>query len=178
MSKRMLILIGAVLLVTSAAWACSDTGKLEDDVDQLTQQVDALNQQITTANEAAQSAGIVAAIDAMDTAGLHEIAEGAADGELPEEGTGPVRRAQLAIAAAQWPEELQAGADNLETVLGELIEAVGTGDAAQAAPVADEAHEAQHEFSEAAQNAVAAAAGLPAEEHEEEGATPVATEAQ
>jgi hypothetical protein len=162
MRKTAIIIAAACLLIAGAAAACSNTSDLEDDIDALTAQVDALT-------AAAERNALINAVNILDTAGLHDIDEGANENnEIVPGAAGPVTRAYLAIETTEWPEELQPQADQVAADLLALLEALESEDLTAVAEAAATAHESAHEFSEAAQNHVREAAGLPVEEHEEE----------
>lgn len=166
MKTRVLLIIGAVLLIAGfAAAACSsDTGELEDRIAVLEQQLSEDHQALTSA---VQRTAIVSALNVISAAGLHDIDESIDGGEIPAGAAGGVDAAVVAMASVDWPEELKAAADALKASLQELAEAIDAGDAAAAAPIAAEAHEASHDFSHAASAFVSEAAGLPPHEAEE-----------
>jgi hypothetical protein len=162
MHKTAFIVAAACLLFVGAAAACTDTTDLEDDID-------ALSAQVETLNQAAQRNAVLNAVNILDTAGIHDIDEGANDrNEIVEGAAGPVTRAYIAVAGTEWPADLQPGADEVEAALLELLEALEAEDLTAVAEAGAAAHEAQHGFSEDVQNYLREAAGLPVEEHEEE----------
>jgi hypothetical protein len=145
-----------------AAAGCTDTASLEDDIDALTARIDELN-------ASAQESALLNAVDILDSAGLHDIDEGANDNnEIPGGASGGVNRALVAVATTSWPEELQAGATEMQAALEALLTALETEDPATVGPPATTAHDAQHGFSESVLNHLKEGAGLPVEEHEEE----------
>jgi hypothetical protein len=110
---------------------------------------------------------MVSTLDVLGTAGLHDLDEATNErNEIPGGASGPIERAVLAMAATNWPDELSAQADELQTTLEELVAAVGEEDAAAAAPAAAAAHDAQHDFEHEVRNMIASAVGLPVEEEE------------
>jgi hypothetical protein len=152
--------------------ACkTDTKDLED-------RIAAAEQQQATLNDSVQRTQMLIALQVVGGAGLHALDEGAAAGEIPEGAAGGVENALLAVAATEWPADLQAGADGLQAILEELVTALETQDPAQVAGPAADAHEAQHEFEHGAADFIKAAVGLPVEEgeHEEDMTTPEAGE--
>jgi hypothetical protein len=156
---RVLLIIGAVLLIAGfAAIACSsDTGELEDRVAALEQQVSDDRQALTLA---IQRTAIVSALNAFSAAGLHAMNESIDGGAIPAGAAGGVDSAIVAMASVDWPEELKADADALAASFQQLAEAIDAGDAAAAAPISSDTHEAWHEFSHMAAQFVSQAAGL------------------
>jgi hypothetical protein len=122
---------------------------------------------------------MVLALTALAAAGFHDIDESANENnELAAGAAGPVGRALQAVAAADWPAELQSQADELETAIQELADALATDDVEQVKGPAATAHEVQHDFEHAVAEVLNPAVGLPTEEeeHEEESGTPMADE--
>jgi hypothetical protein len=162
MKTTAMILAAACLLFAGAAAACSNTSDLEDDID-------ALNAQVEVLTAAAERNAVLNAVNILDTAGLHDIDEGANENnEIVPGAAGPVTRAYLAVETTEWPEELQPQADQVAADLLALLEALESEDLTAVAEAAATAHDSGHEFSEAVQNHLREAAGLPVEEHEEE----------
>jgi hypothetical protein len=174
MKTRVIMLLGAsILLGAGLAAACSE----ETNTDDLEARIAAVEQQQTAIQEQIQIVAMRTALDTLDNAGLHAIDEGANDeGTIVSGAAGGVSRAIQAMAATDWPDDLQADADALLATLQELHEALESEDPAVVGPPASEAHEAQHSFSDAARSHIAEAVGLPVEEHEEESETPAAGE--
>jgi hypothetical protein len=152
-------------------------GCMTEDTDELKDRVDAVETRVDEAEQNAQLTSMVAALETLGNAGLHDIDEAAADGQVPEAGTGGVDAAIVAVSAAQWPDELQGAAGELVATLQELLEAMSTEDPDTIAPVAADAHDAGHDFEHEALNHIKEVLGLPVEEeHEEGGETPAAGE--
>ena len=164
MNKRLLIIGAAALavLLSAAAWGCStDTKDLED-------RLDAVEAQLAD-GDGASSADMAGALIALRAAGLHGIDEDANDNNTVTAGAaGGVEAALLAVAAVEWPADLQAVAGEVQTLLQELLDALASEDPAVVGPPAAAAHEGTHEFEEGVGNAIREAAGLPVEEEEEE----------
>ncbi len=170
MRRHVGLAVAIALLLGGTTAACTtNTDDLETQVADLTSQLSALN-------ETVQHTQVLAALDTLDTAGLHDIDEGTNElNEIPGGAAGGVDRALLAVASTEWPDELSAQADEMQSVLERLAEALATEDIATIAPIATEAHDTQHDFSTEARNLLKESAGLPVEEHEEGGeATPTA----
>jgi len=149
-SKRVLVIVGAILLLAGVAAACSDTADLED-------RIDALEQQQASFGEAGQRASMLVALHALREVGLHALET---EGQLEPEVGGKVDVAILAVAAASWPSELQASADDVQAKLHALALALDDGDPAAVTPAAKEAHTAWHMFDADASSFLAAAVGL------------------
>ena len=167
----MMLLGVALLLGAGVAAACTDDANTDD----LEVRIGTIEEQQTAIQEQIQLVAMRSALDTLDGAGLHAIDEAANEEDTVDAGAaGGVARAIQAVAATEWPDELQPAADELLATLQELHETLESADAAVVGPPAATAHEQQHGFSEEARNHVAEAAGLPVEEHEEGGATPEA----
>ena len=162
MSKRVLIVVGAILLLAAIAAACSDTGDLED-------RIDALEQRHASFDEAGQRASMLVALHALREVGLHALET---EGALEPEVGGKVDVAILAVAAASWPGELQAPADDVQAKLQALALALDDGDPAAVTPVAKEAHTAWHMFDADATAFLAGAVGLETDGGEGDSGTP------
>jgi hypothetical protein len=155
----------ALAIMGMTAWACSssDTGDLEDQIDQLTQQVDDLH-----AHQ--QQAEMFTALYVLNNSGLHPLDEAASAGEeLPAGASGMVDRALLVVATTDWPEDLQASADEMQTALQDLATALDGGDMDAIASAASAAHETFHPFSDDIGTALNTAAGLEGGGHDEAG---------
>lgn len=98
----------------------------------------------------AQKAAVSQATYQQDTAGLHALDEASNAGTIPSGSLGRVRRARIAVQAAEWPEPLKADAMHFVETLKQLEEALRTEDAAKVAPVAKKAHDDGHDLSAAA----------------------------
>ena len=177
--KRSIIVVlaGVLLLAVGLGAAC---GSSEDKTAR--DGVNALQTQVAQANAAQQNSAMVATLQAIAAAGLHDIDEAANENnEIVAGAASPVQRAIFAVAAVQWPADLQASAQEVQEALEALHEALGTDDVEQVKGPATEAHEATHEFTEGVDAALAASLGLPTEEHEDETTpetTPEATATQ
>lgn len=107
-----------------------------------------------------QAFRVTSAVYLLDTAGLHGL-----DVRLNEEGViessdaGTVSRVARLLSSVDWPEALATDAVSLTTMLNELATALGNDDVEAAAPLATQVHEAQHDFSHAAEQWLAEAVG-------------------
>lgn len=168
MNRRVLIMLGAVLLVLGGiATACSDTGDLEDRVTALSEQVAALDQ-------AAERAAMIAALHVLDAGGrLHEIDMALHErGEIEAGTSGYVNAALLAIASTNWPEEVRPQADDLRTKLEQFATALDGEDVAVVAAASRAAHDAAHRLHRDCSDFIAEAVGLSPMEEDHEGPTP------
>jgi hypothetical protein len=95
---------------------------------------------------------VATALYLLDTAGLHDL-----DVRLNEEkalqpaDAGRVAPIARLLSSVTWPDELATDAANLIDVLEQLAAALGDDDLENAAPLATQAHEVQHDFSHAAE---------------------------
>ena len=163
--------------------ACQSTQDSAE-VDQLQQQLAALESRLDTLESrleepmesASHDAGgsdqvfqVTIAAYLMDTAGFHGM-----DVRLNEEGVimpgdaGTVTRVNGALAATDWPDELQAEADQLMAVLAEYAEALSNDDVEAAKSLASATHDAQHDLSHSIENWLSGGTGHE-EEHEHDG---------
>jgi hypothetical protein len=85
----------------------------------------------------------------LDTAGLHALDDASNAGTIPSGALGSVRRARIAVQAAEWPEPLKAKAMSVVDTMKQLEEAIRSEDAAMVAPVAKKAHDDGHDLSAA-----------------------------
>ncbi len=155
--RRFLLLPLALLLVGGLAFAaCGD----DDDDDA---SGDNAMTPIATTNPTAALGGMLAALSILDSTGLHDIDEtlnATPPGEIDARWLGRVQHAQIAVAAASWPAELQSDANALTVTLGELAAELEADSPATAAPIATRAHDEGHDFSGAGWAALAEAAGV------------------
>jgi acetone carboxylase gamma subunit len=116
---------------------------------------------------AGQAFRVTSAVYLLDTAGLHDI-----DVRLNEEGViepsdaGTVARVARLLPTVDWPESLAEDAATLTDLLTQLAAALTEDDVETAAPLATQVHEAQHDFSHAAEHWLGEASG----EHGDEAA--------
>jgi hypothetical protein len=159
------VALGALLLLAGVAAACksSDSG--------LKGRVSALETQVAQSNAAGQNTGMTLALQALAAAGMHEFETSVETGTLPPGQSGPVQRALAAVAAVQWPADLQSQAQDLQVKFQALLTALATDDLEQVKGPAMDAHTAFHEFADAVSIHLAEALGLPTAG----GATPMGT---
>lgn len=95
----------------------------------------------------------------LDGAGLHALAERLSEDEeiLPGD-SGQVGQVARLLSTVDWPEELTGDAAALHETLVALAAALADDDLESATPLADAAHDAQHDFSHAAQGWLATTA--------------------
>jgi len=99
------------------------------------------------------TAAVLAAVTFLDTAGYHGIDDAInKDRTVPAAARSAALKGQAVLKATAWPAELQPKADALAGILGELAAALegDSPDLAKAGAAAKKAHDAQHEFSDAA----------------------------
>jgi hypothetical protein len=109
---------------------------------------------------AAQVAQVAFAVYHMDNAGLHDLDEATAAGQIPRGALGRVRRVRIVTAATQWPQEIAPKAREFVEHALRLEAALEKEDATAAAPDAKEVHELGHDISSAAYNWLAAMSGM------------------
>jgi len=162
LNRRVLVIIGAVLLLAGVAGAAcsSDTKDLEDRIAALEAQssgsgdVEALQQQI-------QAANMVATLNLLDNAGLHEAQEALMAGEEAPDGlNGRVLAGLRSVAVTDWPDELDADAQGLQDALQVFFEALRDPETSDLLGTSTAAHEAWHEFSGDGWTYLAESAGL------------------
>ncbi len=93
-------------------------------------------------------AGVLAAITALDNAGLHEIeVEIEKTGVPPGDAQATALRMQAIVKLAEWPSDLESPAGKLADLLGEMAAALAGDDRAKAKDATTKAHNAAHDFS-------------------------------
>lgn len=104
-------------------------------------------------NAAGQAFRVTSAVYLLDTVGLHGLAERLAnEKDLQAGDAGTVTRVSRLLSTVDWPAPLATEAISLTTVLNDLATALTNDDLDSATPLADQAHEAQHAFSHAAEH--------------------------
>lgn len=176
-SKRITFIILILLIgILSACQSTQDSAEVEQlqQLAALESRLNALESRLEEPMEGAnhdtggnnQVFQITVATYLLDTAGFHDM-----DLRLNEEGiimpgdAGTVNRVNGALAATDWPDELQAEADHLMSVLAEYAEALSNDDLEAAKLLASTAHDAQHDLSHSVENWLAGAAGHEEMEH-------------
>ena len=102
---------------------------------------------------AGDTAAVLAAVTFLDGAGYHAIDDAInKDRTVPATARATALKGQAVVRATSWPAELKPKADALAGILGELAAALegDSPDLAKAGAAAKKAHDAQHEFSDAA----------------------------
>lgn len=100
-----------------------------------------------------ETAAVLAAVTFLDGAGYHAINEAInTEKTVPATARAVALKGQVVAKSTDWPAELEPKANALAAILGDLAAALD-GDApdlAKAGAAAAKAHDAQHEFSDAA----------------------------
>ncbi len=119
-----------------------------------------------TGEAADQANRVNTAIYLLDGVDLHDLAERLVDEKAIQPGDGgQVARLARLLATVDWPDALDEDAGALHETLSALAAALIGNDLAAATPLADQAHEEQHDFSHTAQEWLAAGQAE-AEQHE------------
>ena len=162
MNRRVLIVLGAVLLLGGIATACtSDTGDLEDRIGKLEQERTSLDEEIATLHEQMMHANMVATLNLLDDVGFHELDETfRTTGEVPAGTSGRIRTALRAVAVTEWPDELDAAAQDFQQKLQALFDVLRSEDQSSLAAAWPQAHDTYHEFNGDCWEMLAASIGL------------------
>lgn len=162
MNRRVLIVIGAVLLLGGFAAACtSDTGDLEDRIGKLEQERTSLDEEIATLHEQMMHANMVATLNLLDDVGFHELHNTILETrEAPAGTSGSIRTALRAVAVTEWPDELDAAAQDFQQKLQKFFDVLRGEDASPLIDASRAAHDAYHEFNGDCWEMLAAATGL------------------
>lgn len=116
-----------------------------------------------------EATGVLNAITILDGAGLHEIDESVNnDNEIPGNAVTVAERMRAVVALTQWPEDLEGQADQLESLFGEMHEALDADspDLAKVKEIVAKVHDVEHDLSHAAWEYLTSEAGF-ASTHEE-----------
>lgn len=145
---------------TAAMTTTADTEAAEPTVAELLARLDALQAQVdeleahhAAEHPAADANQVGTAIYLLDTAGLHDL-----DVQLNEEKVinpadgGRVARLARLLSSVVWPEVLATDAHTLQELLDQLATALTDDKIDEAAPLATQVHEAQHDFSHAVEH--------------------------
>lgn len=122
-------------------------------LDALQAQVDELEAHHTADHTAADANQVGTAVYLLDTAGLHDL-----DVQLNEDkvinpsDAGRVTRLVHLLSSVVWPEALATDAHALLALLDQLATALTDDQIEEAAPLATQVHEAQHDFSHAVEH--------------------------
>ncbi len=91
--------------------------------------------------------GVLAGVDAADTAGFHGMAEALGGGEFSGREAGAVEKVISTLTAISWPHELEEVVSPFLADLETLLAALESEDVESAAEAAEAVHETQHGFS-------------------------------
>jgi hypothetical protein len=136
MSRRVLVLVVAVASMATLGLGCAGGGE--------------------------EAADILPAIQLADAAGFHAMDE-ALNGSTPvinPQWAGVTRRARIAVAASEWPDELRDEATAFTAAAARLQTALEADNVAEAKGASHDAHETQHALSDAAYRILATKAGI------------------
>ena len=174
MIRRVLIIPVVALALAGISVGCTDTSGLADRVGALEQAQTPASEQVQALDQAAQLAAMLSALHMLDAGGrLHDIDMAASErGEIEAGTSGFVDAALLAVAATNWPDDLQGRADEVEAKLRDLAEALDDLDVAVVGPAVRAAHGVAHELDHDAFTFIAEAIGMSEDGHEAE-ATPM-----
>ncbi len=114
------------------------------------------------------TAQVITAIAFLDSLGLHGIDDAInKDRTIPAGAAAKARKGQAVVKATAWPAELAGKADALAGILGEMAAALegSSPDLEKAGAAAKKAHDAEHEFSDAAWAWIFTQAGVEGSNH-------------
>jgi hypothetical protein len=127
-----------------------------------------------------RTAGLLAALTYIDNVGFHGIATSltGTSPRIDRSWSGLIRNARTAVAAVDWPNEIQTIAERFAAAAERLAAALDQRDISATAEPATELHVAYHALSDAGWAYLAKAAGIPEEDrtahHHEHGTPPSA----
>lgn len=101
----------------------------------------------------ANTSAVVSAVTFLDGLGLHAIDDSInKDQKVPADARAKALKAQAVAKTTPWPAELKPKADALAAIFGEMAAALegDSPDLAKAGAAAKKAHDAEHEFADAA----------------------------
>ena len=115
---------------------------------------------------AVRTAGVLAALTHIDNVGFHGIATNltGASPKIDRNWSGLIRNARIAVAAIDWPDEIQTAAERFTAAAGQLADAIDQRDTNATADPAKELHIAYHALSDAGWSHLAKTADIPQEE--------------
>lgn len=164
MNKRVLLMLGVVLLLGGAiAAACStDTDDLEARIEALEQQSGGgSSEQIAALQESVQRANMIATLNLLDGVGFHETNEAIIAGEEPPEGiNGRVLAALRAVAATDWADDLDADAQAFVDDLQAFFDALANRETSDLEGASTAAHDMYHSFTGSAWTMLGEMAGV------------------
>jgi len=100
-----------------------------------------------------EATGVLRAITILDAAGLHEIDESINnENEIPGNAVTVAERMRAVVALTEWPGDLEAQADRLEGLFGDMHAALDADnpDMAKVKQVVADVHDVEHDLSHAA----------------------------
>lgn len=122
----------ALAVFTTLAFAAFGLAACDDDEDE----------------DGSAGAGVLAAITALDNAGLHDIeVEIEKTGAPPGDAQATALRMQAIVKLTAWPSDLESPSGKLADLLGEMAAALAGDDRAKAKEATTKAHNAAHDFS-------------------------------
>jgi uncharacterized protein YoxC len=124
----------------------ADVDALEVKVEELAASAAGMDEH--AAEPAASAFNVAVAQYFLDTAGFHGMDETLNETKTIDASyVSAVNRVKKVLTQTVWPEELQEGATGLIDLLGQFAEALEADNADEAAPLATQVHEAQHDLS-------------------------------
>lgn len=110
--------------------------------------------------------GMLAALTHIDNVGFHGIATNltGASPKIDRNWSALIRNARIAVAAIEWPDEIQITAQRFTAAAGQLADALDQRDTNATANPAKELHVAYHALSDAGWSHLARTADIPQEE--------------
>jgi hypothetical protein len=103
-------------------------------------------------DDSSDTAGVIAAVQALDGAGLHAIDTSIAGGTIPANAQTVAVKMQTVLLLTEWPnDDLEKKSGVLAAVFRTMVESLNgdNPDKAKAGAAAHDAHEAAHDFSTA-----------------------------
>lgn len=125
-----------------------------------------MNQHGENIEAAVRTASVLAALTHIDNVGFHGIATNltGASPKIDRNWSGLIRNARIAVAAIDWPDEIQSAAERFTAATGQLADALDQRDTDATADPAKELHVAYHALSDAGWSHLARTADIPQEE--------------
>ena len=145
MHNKLMAWVLAGLLLAACAGAANPPADLEARVSTLEAQVG-----IGVGNAGHDAFGVAMAQYVMDTAGFHDMDEVLNETKAVDPAyLSAVNRVRKVVAQAPWPEALHEKSESFVNVLDEFAAALDADNGEEAATLATEVHEVQHDFSHA-----------------------------
>lgn len=144
--KRLAVAVSVMLVIGLFGAACAGDGNA-----QLEMRLADVQGQVQQLQVSLDKAQLIATMDVIDTAGFHGMDEDLQKAsEINPRYLGTVRKVERAVVGTTWPEELKEKADAFLAALHQFEAVLDAEDLVAAKGAATEAHETQHELSEAA----------------------------